>query len=669
MHEHAAVALSYGIYRSNDFDAEKPLNVMFVNSGHAHTSAFVASFVRGKLTVLSEASTAYVSGRAMDLTLMKHFGGQFQKKYGCDPLSNKKARFKLEEAVRKTKSILSANAEATISIECLMEDEDLGGKIDRPEFEAMCADMVPMLTKVLEDALSLSGLAKEELHFVEVSGGSCRVPWIKNTISAVTGVENLSCTLNMDECVARGCALQAAMLSPLFKVRDFKVVDKPKFPVSINWTDAGCSGADGEDVQMEDMEESQGKGKSALLFPATTEIPQLKNVSFKRKSAFEVSLEYKEPANLPAGAKPALGKFEIALAPTETARKVRVLTELDLHGMARVQKAELLEEEEYEETIKEKREVTEAPASPEGEAPAEAGETAEAPAEEKPAEEGAEAEKKEEKKEEKKKEPKFEWVEVKKKKRRTKVTDLPITRTGVAGMTSAKLSEAADAETQMQAEMRDIEETENAQNDLESYVYNMRDKTSEGGQYGEFILPADREVLHAELQKAEDWLYDPFDATKVQFVEKLAELQKLGEPAAQRFKSMEARADYFPEVEKTIAHYRALAESTEEKYAHIAAEKKQQILDECKGVEGWLAAKKAEQDGLAKHLDPVLTVAMMQQKQQDISQMAEKIMAEPKPAPPVEAPAEKKEDTPADTAEPEVPDPKPEEVEASLDVD
>merc|ERR1719316_389004 len=627
MHEHAAVALSYGIYRSNDFDAEKPLNVMFVNSGHAHTSAFVASFVRGKLTVLSEASTAYVSGRAMDLTLMKYFGGQFQKKYGCDPLSNKKARFKLEEAVRKTKSILSANAEATISIECLMEDEDLGGKIDRPEFEAMCADMVPMLTKVLEDALSLSGLAKEELHFVEVSGGSCRVPWIKNTISAVTGVENLSCTLNMDECVARGCALQAAMLSPLFKVRDFKVVDKPKFPVSINWTDAGCSGADGEDVQMEDMEESQGKGKSALLFPATTEIPQLKNVSFKRKSAFEVSLEYKEPANLPAGAKPALGKFEIALAPTETARKVRVLTELDLHGMARVQKAELLEEEEYEETIKEKREVTEAPASPEAEAPAEAGETAEAPAEE-----DAEAEKKEEKKEEKKKEPKFEWVEVKKKKRRTKVTDLPITRTGVAGMTSAKLSEAADAETQMQAEMRDIEETENAQNDLESYVYNMRDKTSEGGQYGEFILPADREVLHAELQKAEDWLYDPFDATKVQFVEKLAELQKLGEPAAQRFKSMEARADYFPEVEKTIAHYRALAESTEEKYAHIAAEK-------------------------------------MQQKQQDISQMADKIMAEPKPAPPVEAPAEKKEDKPADTAEPEVPDPKPEEVEASLDVD
>ena len=49
------------------------------------------------------------------------------------------------------------------------------------------------------------------------------------------------------------------------------------------------SGADGEDVQMEDMEESQGKGKSALLFPATTEIPQLKNVSFKRKSAFEVT--------------------------------------------------------------------------------------------------------------------------------------------------------------------------------------------------------------------------------------------------------------------------------------------------------------------------------------------------------------------------------------------
>jgi heat shock protein 4 len=246
-----------------------------------------------------------------------------------------------------------------------------------------------------------------------------------------------------------------------------------------------------------------------------------------------------------------------------------------------------------------------------------------------------------------------------------------IQKTGVAGMTAAQLQAAADAETKLQAEMRDIEETENAQNDLESYIYNMRDKTGESGTYGEYILAADRDAFHSELMKAEDWLYDNMDAAKVVFVEKLAELHKLGEPAAKRFKAMEARTDYYPEVAKTIADYRALAENTEEKYAHIAAEKKQQILDECKGVEGWLAAKKGEQDALAKHLEPVLTVAMMQQKQQDIAQMADKIMAEPKPAPPVEAPAEKKEDKPADTAEAPAPEPevKQEEVDAALDVD
>merc|ERR1719174_679575 len=173
--------------------------------------------------------------------------------------------------------------------------------------------------------------------------------------------------------------------------------------------------------------------------------------------------------------------------------------------------------------------------------------------------------------------------------------------------------------------------------------------------------------------KAEDWLYDHEDGTKVMFIEKLSELQKFGEPAAQRFKAMEAREDYYPEVLKTMTHYRHLAESQDEKYSHIASEKKQQILAECSQVEGWLNMKKQEQQNTPLYQDPVLTVSMMQQKQQDISAMADKIMSEPKPAPPVETPADKK-DQPSDTAADlpaaaEKPDPKQEEVDAALDVD
>jgi heat shock protein 4 len=185
------------------------------------------------------------------------------------------------------------------------------------------------------------------------------------------------------------------------------------------------------------------------------------------------------------------------------------------------------------------------------------------------------------------------------------------------------------------------------------------------------MLGADRDAFQSDLMKAEDWLYDNFDATKVQYVEKMSELQAKGEPAANRYRGEEERADYEVEFKKTIAHYRQL--QSEDKYSHIAAEKKQTILDQCAQAEGWIESKKTEQAALAKHLDPVFTVADMRQRQQDISAHAEKILSEPKPAPPVEkaekeAPAEDPKgaetaDAPPTAEEPAAPE------DGSLDVD
>merc|ERR1719183_304947 len=202
---------------------------------------------------------------------MKYFAEKFQRKVDpegswADPMSNLKARYKLEEAVRKTKATLSANYEAPVSVECLMEDEDLGGLITRTEFEELCQDMVPIMRKVVEDAIEISGIPKHEFASVEISGGVARVPFIKNVIAEATGLtaDTLSTTLNMDECVARGCALQAAILSPMFKVRDFAVVEYPKYPININWT--SDAGAADDDVEMEGAEAPGKEKKGAALF-------------------------------------------------------------------------------------------------------------------------------------------------------------------------------------------------------------------------------------------------------------------------------------------------------------------------------------------------------------------------------------------------------------------
>ncbi len=73
-----------------------------------------------------------------------------------------------------------------------------------------------------------------DIDVVEIIGGSCRVPAVKDVILNVFK-RDLSTTLNLDEAVSRGCALQCAMLSPTFKVRDFSVTDIQPYPIRLNW--------------------------------------------------------------------------------------------------------------------------------------------------------------------------------------------------------------------------------------------------------------------------------------------------------------------------------------------------------------------------------------------------------------------------------------------------
>jgi len=85
-------------------------------------------------------------------------------------------------------------------------------------------------------------LKLEDIHSVEIVGGSTRIPALKHLIKSVFG-RDPSTTLNQDEAVARGCALQCAILSPAFKVRDFSITDLQPYPIKIIW-DAN-SGEDG----------------------------------------------------------------------------------------------------------------------------------------------------------------------------------------------------------------------------------------------------------------------------------------------------------------------------------------------------------------------------------------------------------------------------------------
>merc|ERR1719453_1169674 len=140
--------------------------------------------------------------------------------------------------------------------------------MNRTDFETMCQPMMDRVKAVLEGAKAMCKVPVDQIDTVEIVGGASRVPWLKRMCSEAFGGKELSTTMNADESVARGCALQAAILSPLYKVRDFQVEDATTNGISVGWMGTA---ADAEDNKEEDGDAQMGGSDAdyhmAPIFP------------------------------------------------------------------------------------------------------------------------------------------------------------------------------------------------------------------------------------------------------------------------------------------------------------------------------------------------------------------------------------------------------------------
>merc|ERR1712070_345067 len=216
----------------------------------------------------------------------------------------------------------------------------------RDVFEKMCQPMMDKVKSVLERAKAQCGLSLDQIEAVEVVGGASRVPWVKRMCSEAFGGKELSTTMNADECVARGCALQAAILSPLYKVRDFTVEDTSPSAVQISWMGSSADDAAKEEDGDEKMAAADGEKSTAVVFPENSTLNVVKMLTFWRKSAFELKASYKDEMALLPGTAPELGNFMVNLSPQQKPGKVKVKVKLTLHGTFAVEGAQLVEEEE-----------------------------------------------------------------------------------------------------------------------------------------------------------------------------------------------------------------------------------------------------------------------------------------------------------------------------------
>jgi len=127
MHETTATALAYGIYKTDLSDVD-PINVVFVDIGHASLQVCVAAFKKGQLKILGHSFDRCCGGRDFDEVLFNYFAEKFKGEYKIDVYTNARASMRLRAACEKVKKVLSANPEAPLNIECLM-DERMSGAL------------------------------------------------------------------------------------------------------------------------------------------------------------------------------------------------------------------------------------------------------------------------------------------------------------------------------------------------------------------------------------------------------------------------------------------------------------------------------------------------------------------------------------------------------------
>lgn len=339
-----ATALGYGITKL-DLPAaeEKPRRVAFIDIGHSSYTCSIVEFKKGELAVKSTAYDRHFGGRNFDKALVDHFAKEFKEKYKIDIHTNPKALVRVAAAAEKMKKILSANAQAPISIESLMNDVDVSGILKREELEELLKPLLDRVAIPLEQALAEAKVKIEDIDAVEMVGGCTRVPSLKDRISKFFG-KPLSFTLNQDEAVARGCAFTCAILSPVFRVRDFSIHDIVNYPIEFNWEQS-------PDIPDEDT--------SLTVFNKGNVMPSTKILTFYRKQPFDLEAKYAKPEMLPGKMNPWIGRFSVKGVKADSKDDFMICklkARLNLHGVLNVESGYFVEDVEVEEPIPEEKE-------------------------------------------------------------------------------------------------------------------------------------------------------------------------------------------------------------------------------------------------------------------------------------------------------------------------
>jgi len=236
INEPTAAAISYGLEKMT---SAAETNVLIFDLGGGTFDVSLLTIEDGVFEVKATAGDTHLGGEDFDQRLMDYFVKEFKQKYKKDPSTSDRALRRLRTACERAKCTLSSTTQAVIEIDSLFEGIDFQSTLSRARFEDLCGDYFKACMFPVEKVLQDARMNKSQIHEVVLVGGSTRIPKVQELVKQFFNGKEPNKSINPDEAVAYGAAVQAAILTGVTNEQTKNMLLVDVTPLSLGIETAG----------------------------------------------------------------------------------------------------------------------------------------------------------------------------------------------------------------------------------------------------------------------------------------------------------------------------------------------------------------------------------------------------------------------------------------------